>query len=94
MAIGQPRFVTAEMVRPGTAVIDVGINRVDGKLCGDVDFEAVSQIAGAITPVPGGVGPLTITMLLENTLRAAKLQMPLLKPRPLVAQGAVTNVNS
>ena len=55
-------------------MIDVGINRVDGKLCGDVDFEAVRRIAGAITPVPGGVGPLTITMLLENTLAAAKLQ--------------------
>lgn len=73
-AIGQPRFVTAEMVKPGATVIDVGINRVDGKLCGDVDFEAVHQIAGAITPVPGGVGPLTITMLLENTLAAARLQ--------------------
>ena len=75
VAIGQPRFVTAEMVQPGAAVIDVGINRVDGKLCGDVDFEAVSEVAGAITPVPGGVGPLTITMLLENTLAAAKMQV-------------------
>lgn len=75
VAIGQPRFVTTEMVRPGAVVIDVGINRVDGKLCGDVDFEAVSQVAGAITPVPGGVGPLTIAMLLENTLAAAKLQI-------------------
>ncbi len=74
VAIGQPRFVTAEMVKPGATVIDVGINRVDGKLCGDVDFEAVRQIAGAITPVPGGVGPLTITMLLENTLSAARMQ--------------------
>jgi methylenetetrahydrofolate dehydrogenase (NADP+) / methenyltetrahydrofolate cyclohydrolase len=74
VAIGKPRFVTADMVQPGAAVIDVGINRVDGKLCGDVDFDAVSQVAGAITPVPGGVGPLTITMLLENTLAAAKLQ--------------------
>jgi len=73
-AIGQPRFVSAEMVKPGATVIDVGINRVDGKLCGDVDFEAVLQIAGAITPVPGGVGPLTITMLLENTLSAARMQ--------------------
>ena len=73
-AIGQPRFVKADMVRPGAAVIDVGINRVDGKLCGDVDFESVKEIAGAITPVPGGVGPLTITMLLENTLAAAKMQ--------------------
>jgi methylenetetrahydrofolate dehydrogenase (NADP+)/methenyltetrahydrofolate cyclohydrolase len=74
-AIGQPRFVTAEMVKPGAAVIDVGINRIGGKLCGDVDFEAVREIAGAITPVPGGVGPLTITMLLENTLVAARMQI-------------------
>ena len=73
-AIGQPRFVTADMVRPGAVVIDVGINRVDGKLCGDVDFDSVRQIAAAITPVPGGVGPLTITMLLENTHKAAQLQ--------------------
>lgn len=74
VAIGKPRFVTADMVRPGAAVIDVGINRVDGTLCGDVDFESVQRVASAITPVPGGVGPLTITMLLENTLAAAKLQ--------------------
>lgn len=73
VAIGQPRFVTAEMVRPGATVIDVGINRVDGKLCGDVDFDAVQQVAGRITPVPGGVGPLTVTMLMFNTLTAAKL---------------------
>ena len=74
VAIGQPRLVTAAMVKPGAAVIDVGINRVDGKLVGDVDFESVREVAGHITPVPGGVGPLTITMLLNNTLRAAKLQ--------------------
>ena len=74
VAIGKPRFVTAEMVRPGTTVIDVGINRIEGKLVGDVDFEAVREVAGAITPVPGGVGPLTITMLLENTLAAAQGQ--------------------
>ncbi|HEY2882299.1 MAG TPA: bifunctional methylenetetrahydrofolate dehydrogenase/methenyltetrahydrofolate cyclohydrolase FolD [Pirellulales bacterium] len=74
VAIGKANFVTANMVRPGATVIDVGINRVDGKLCGDVDYQAVKEIAGAITPVPGGVGPLTITMLLENTLKAAKLQ--------------------
>jgi methylenetetrahydrofolate dehydrogenase (NADP+) / methenyltetrahydrofolate cyclohydrolase len=74
VAIGKARFVTAEMVRPGATVIDVGINRIDGKLCGDVHFESVREIAGAITPVPGGVGPLTITMLLENTLVAASLQ--------------------
>ena len=73
-AIGKPRFVTADMVKPGATVIDVGINRVEGKLCGDVDFDAVRQVAGAITPVPGGVGPLTIAMLLENTLKAAVSQ--------------------
>ncbi|MDX1965389.1 MAG: bifunctional 5,10-methylenetetrahydrofolate dehydrogenase/5,10-methenyltetrahydrofolate cyclohydrolase [Pirellulales bacterium] len=73
-AIGQPRYVTAEMVRPGATVIDVGINRdAMGKLCGDVDFDAVQQVAGAITPVPGGVGPLTVAMLLLNTLTAAQL---------------------
>jgi methylenetetrahydrofolate dehydrogenase (NADP+)/methenyltetrahydrofolate cyclohydrolase len=74
VAIGQARFVTADMVRPGATVIDVGMNRADGKLCGDVDFEGVREVAGTITPVPGGVGPLTITMLLENTLAAARLQ--------------------
>ncbi|MCY2968552.1 MAG: bifunctional 5,10-methylenetetrahydrofolate dehydrogenase/5,10-methenyltetrahydrofolate cyclohydrolase [Planctomycetota bacterium] len=73
-AIGVPRFVTREMVKPGAVVIDVGINRVDGKLVGDVDFEPVSEVALAITPVPGGVGPMTITLLLENTLTAARLQ--------------------
>ncbi len=73
-AIGRPRFVTADMVQPGAAVIDVGINRTDDGLVGDVDFEPVRQVAGHITPVPGGVGPLTVTMLLENTLTAAKLQ--------------------
>ena len=75
VAIGRPKFLTADMVRPGTVVVDVGINRLeDGSLCGDVDFEAVKEIASAITPVPGGVGPLTIAMLLRNTLTAAKLQ--------------------
>jgi methylenetetrahydrofolate dehydrogenase (NADP+)/methenyltetrahydrofolate cyclohydrolase len=73
-AIGRPRFITGAMVKPGATVIDVGINRVDGKLCGDVDFTGVSKVAGYITPVPGGVGPLTVTMLLHNTLRAARLQ--------------------
>ncbi len=73
VAIGQARFLTAEMVQPGATVIDVGTNRgADGKLCGDVDFEAVRAVAGAITPVPGGVGPMTITMLLHNTLQAAR----------------------
>ncbi len=73
-AIGKPNFVTAAMIKPGATVIDVGINRVGDKLVGDVDFAAVSPIAGAITPVPGGVGPMTIAMLLQNTLRAAVLQ--------------------
>jgi methylenetetrahydrofolate dehydrogenase (NADP+)/methenyltetrahydrofolate cyclohydrolase len=73
VAIGQARFLKADMVRPGAVVVDVGINRLpDGKLAGDVDFEAVAQVASAITPVPGGVGPMTITMLLHNTLRAAE----------------------
>ena len=72
-AVGRPKFVTADMVKPGAVVIDVGINRLpDGKLCGDVDFNGVKEIAGAITPVPGGVGPMTITMLLANTLEAAE----------------------
>jgi methylenetetrahydrofolate dehydrogenase (NADP+)/methenyltetrahydrofolate cyclohydrolase len=72
-AIGSPRFVTQEMVKPGAVVIDVGINRVGDKLVGDVDFDAVRQVASAITPVPGGVGPMTIAMLLGNTLTAARL---------------------
>jgi methylenetetrahydrofolate dehydrogenase (NADP+)/methenyltetrahydrofolate cyclohydrolase len=71
VAIGRAKLLTADMVRPGAVVVDVGMNRVNGKLCGDVDFDAVSQVAGAITPVPGGVGPMTITMLLHNTLKAA-----------------------
>ena len=71
VAIGKPHFVTVDMVRPGAVVIDVGINRLGDKIVGDVDFEAVAQIASAITPVPGGVGPLTIAMLLRNTLAAA-----------------------
>jgi methylenetetrahydrofolate dehydrogenase (NADP+) / methenyltetrahydrofolate cyclohydrolase len=75
VAIGRARFITAEMVKPGAVVIDVGMNRLEGKLCGDVDFAAVSQVAGYITPVPGGVGPLTVTMLLHNTLLAAREQV-------------------
>jgi methylenetetrahydrofolate dehydrogenase (NADP+)/methenyltetrahydrofolate cyclohydrolase len=71
-AVGIPRFVQAEWVRPGAVVIDVGINRVDGTLVGDVDYAPVAQIASAITPVPGGVGPMTIAMLLGNTLLAAE----------------------
>ena len=70
-AVGSPRLVTAEMVKPGATVIDVGTNRTDDGLVGDVDFEPVAEVAGAITPVPGGVGPMTIAMLLSNTLRAA-----------------------
>lgn len=71
-AIGKPRFITADMVKPGAVVVDVGINRVDGKLCGDVDFDAVSQVASFITPVPGGVGKMTIAMLMDNTVSAAE----------------------
>ncbi len=72
-AVGRPRLVTAEMVRDGAVVIDVGINRTDDGLVGDVDFDAVREKAAAITPVPGGVGPMTIAMLLVNTVRAARL---------------------
>ena len=72
-AIGRANMITADMVKPGAIVMDVGINRLpDGKLVGDVDFDAVSKVAAMITPVPGGVGPMTITMLLGNTLRAAE----------------------
>lgn len=74
VAIGKAKFVTGDMVKPGAVVIDVGMNRDEnGKLCGDCDFESCEKVAGAITPVPGGVGPMTITTLLENTLRAAEL---------------------
>ena len=73
VAVGKRHVLTADMVKPGAVVIDVGMNRNDaGKLCGDVDFDGVSQVAGYITPVPGGVGPMTITMLLVNTLEAAE----------------------
>ena len=72
-AVGRANTLTADMVKPGAIVIDVGINRkADGKLCGDVDFDAVKEVAGWITPVPGGVGPMTITMLLVNTIEAAE----------------------
>ena len=78
-AVGRPKFVTAAMVKPGATVIDVGMNRdKNGKLCGDVDFAAVEPIAGTITPVPGGVGPMTIALLLRNTLAAARMQNGLL----------------
>jgi len=81
VAAGRPKYVTADMVKKGACVIDVGVNRIGtsskGKalLCGDVDFEAVSRKASAITPVPGGVGPMTITMLMKNTLKAAQLRI-------------------
>jgi methylenetetrahydrofolate dehydrogenase (NADP+)/methenyltetrahydrofolate cyclohydrolase len=72
-AVGRPGIITGDMVKPGAVVIDVGINRgADGKLCGDVDFASASEVASAITPVPGGVGPMTIAMLLVNTLEAAE----------------------
>lgn len=73
-AIGKPKFVTADMVRDGAVVIDVGINRINGQLVGDVDFDAVAGKASLITPVPGGVGPMTIAMLMRNTVRAAQRQ--------------------
>ena len=75
-AIGKPKMITGDMVKPGAVVIDVGINRLpDGKLCGDVDFEAAKEVASFITPVPGGVGPMTITMLLANTLESAERKL-------------------
>ena len=74
-AVGKANFVTADMVKEGAVVIDVGMNRLEnGKLCGDVDFNEVQNKASYITPVPGGVGPMTIAMLMQNTLTAAKLQ--------------------
>ena len=72
VAVGRPGMITGDMVKPGAVVIDVGINRVDGKVCGDVDFDSVSQVASWITPVPGGVGRMTIAMLLSNTADAAE----------------------
>jgi methylenetetrahydrofolate dehydrogenase (NADP+) / methenyltetrahydrofolate cyclohydrolase len=76
-AVGSPRLITADMVRPGATVIDVGTNRTDAGLVGDVDFQAVKEVAGAITPVPGGVGPMTRAMLLANTVAAARRQVEL-----------------
>jgi methylenetetrahydrofolate dehydrogenase (NADP+) / methenyltetrahydrofolate cyclohydrolase len=73
VATGKPKMITADMIKPGAVVIDVGINRMEnGKLCGDVDFEGAKEVAGFITPVPGGVGPMTIAMLLMNTVEAAE----------------------
>jgi methylenetetrahydrofolate dehydrogenase (NADP+)/methenyltetrahydrofolate cyclohydrolase len=74
-AIGKAKFVTADMIKPGAVVVDVGINRTDDGLVGDVDFDAAMEVASHVTPVPGGVGPLTVTMLLENTLAAAQQQI-------------------
>ncbi len=75
-AVGRPNFIQGDWIKPGAAVMDVGINRLpDGKLCGDVDFNAAVNVAGAITPVPGGVGPMTIAMLLGNTIRAAERRL-------------------
>ncbi len=75
VAVGIPNFVTGDMIKPGAVVIDVGINRVaDKKLVGDVEFESAEKVAGAITPVPGGVGPMTIAMLMKNTVKAAIIQ--------------------
>lgn len=72
-AVGKAKFITGDMIKKGAVVIDVGMNRdEEGKLCGDVDFESASLVAGAITPVPGGVGPMTIAMLMKNTIRAAE----------------------
>jgi len=75
VAAGKPMAVTADMIKPGATVIDVGVNRLETGLCGDVDFEKAKEVAGKITPVPGGVGPMTITMLLKNTLKSAKLRL-------------------
>ena len=75
-AVGRPRLIGGDAVKPGAIVIDVGMNRVEGSLVGDVDFEAVREVAGAITPVPGGVGPMTIAMLMVNTLDAARARIP------------------
>jgi methylenetetrahydrofolate dehydrogenase (NADP+)/methenyltetrahydrofolate cyclohydrolase len=73
--VGRPALITGDMVKPGAIVIDVGINRLpDGRLCGDVDFASCSEVAGWITPVPGGVGPMTIAMLMQNTLKAYHIQ--------------------
>ena len=74
-AVGRARMIQGDWVKPGATVIDVGINRTDDGLVGDVDFEPAAEVAGLITPVPGGVGPMTIAMLLRNTLEAAKLQV-------------------
>jgi methylenetetrahydrofolate dehydrogenase (NADP+)/methenyltetrahydrofolate cyclohydrolase len=87
-AVGRRNTLTADMVKPGAIVIDVGMNRDDaGKLCGDVDFAGVSEVAAHITPVPGGVGPMTITMLLMNTLESAERGHAAANAAPDQAQG-------
>ncbi len=78
-AVGSAKMITADMVKPGAVVIDIGVSRVDGKLCGDVDFEAVKAVASAITPVPGGVGPLTVASLIRNCVTAKKRQLAALR---------------
>ena len=75
VAVGRPGLITGDMVKPGATVIDVGTTRTDSGVAGDVDFASAAQVAGAITPVPGGVGPMTIAMLLQNTLQAARMQL-------------------
>jgi methylenetetrahydrofolate dehydrogenase (NADP+)/methenyltetrahydrofolate cyclohydrolase len=75
VAAGKPKAVTGDMIKPGATVIDVGVNRLESGLCGDVDFETAKEVAGKITPVPGGVGPMTITMLMKNTIKAARLTL-------------------
>jgi len=87
VAIGRPRFVTAEFVRPGAVVIDVGINRLQSGLAGDVDFESTRHVASAVTPVPKGVGPLTVAMLLKNTVKAALSRCSSPTPEPLPQAG-------
>jgi len=82
-AVGRPGMIRGDWLRPGATVIDVGINRVEGRLVGDVDFESAARVAGAITPVPGGVGPMTIAMLLRNTLAAAHARAGLAAPEGL-----------
>jgi methylenetetrahydrofolate dehydrogenase (NADP+)/methenyltetrahydrofolate cyclohydrolase len=75
VAIGKPRFLTGDMVKPGSVVVDVGTSMVDGTLVGDVDFDSVAAVAAAVSPVPGGVGPLTTMIVLENVARAARLRL-------------------
>ncbi len=75
VAVGKAGLVTGDMIKPGAAVIDIGINRVDGKTVGDVDFDSVAEVAGWITPVPGGVGPVTVATLMKNAVLATRLQM-------------------